>query len=193
MTSSYGPVRRALWLRSQPLIALVAVGCGAGVDSQVSPVVAPSVSDRDSVVARLERQRDDAAHRALDSQQAADRARGECQLVRHELDAIRERDGFEQTIWYRLGQAEITERDLRERASPGPRLRPFETRGSRPPMGCATRSSARCARFTPFQTHDGSDSRTTWRARLMISIASCEICGRCLRNECPIRNEPSCV
>ena len=120
--------RRAPWTVAGALVVAVAA-CG-GEQSNLQPSSSPPIAtlDHDAVVARAERERDDAVRRASDAQQEATRALGACQLTQHELDSLRERTSFVQSVWSRLEQTEITERAVRERLAGAARdkRRPIE-------------------------------------------------------------------
>lgn len=109
------------------LITASTLGCGAPRQcGPASPPPAPTASaaaDPVDLAARLQRERDEALHRALDAQRALDDARGQCDLTRHELDSLRELEAFEDIVWYRLGQADISAATLREAVSAAPAQR----------------------------------------------------------------------
>lgn len=128
--------RRSLSSRSvyaSLLFAAWALGCGAPQPSNpVSPpppaATGSAASDPGDPATRIERERDDALHRALDAQRALEDARGQCDLTRHELGSLRERAAFEDVVWYRLGQADTAAGALREAmtAAAGPRRKAMD-------------------------------------------------------------------
>lgn len=135
MTKWPGRARRSLGLATCLVAAALGAGCGGSKRSAVEapeamPTTAPPASDRDALVAQLQRERDDAEHRARDAQRAANEAQSQCQLTQHELESLRERDSFEEAIWSRLGHAEISEDALRERAVGAARARRLSLEGT---------------------------------------------------------------
>ena len=79
-----------------------------------SPQSAPTLAGFDAQTAQLRQERDDAVHRALDARKEADDARGQCELTRHQLDSLRERETFRDLIGSRLDQADRDESSLTE-------------------------------------------------------------------------------
>ena len=115
--------RVAAVLAATPLVGallvagVAALGCREAPPPASTPTRTTAASapapERDGLVARLEAERDDALHRALDTRKESEEARGRCQLIEHDLESLRERDAFEDAIWSGLDHAAIDERAVR--------------------------------------------------------------------------------
>ncbi len=107
---------RVLLTRSIPVVAVVSgLACGSPAAVESPPVVAARTAPvcDPACGATLAQARDE--HRAMDAEQRASEAAGQCELTQHQLDSLRQRDVFQDVIFYRLTQAAISEKALRAR------------------------------------------------------------------------------
>jgi hypothetical protein len=89
----------------------IAAACSTTVPAAKTTVTSAEQREEDAI-ARLTRERDDALHRAVAVESASAQSRRECETAKQDLAKLRERDNFEQSIWIRLDQADLTVHSL---------------------------------------------------------------------------------
>ena len=91
--------------------SLVAIAC---VSCSTNAPRAPETATATTTVtsAELTRERDDALRRAAAAETVSTSTRRQCEQTSHDLDKLRERDNFEQSIWIRLNQADLSVHSL---------------------------------------------------------------------------------
>jgi hypothetical protein len=97
---------RAAW----SLVALLTASCSTSVPA--AKTTTTSAEQRDDAVTRLTRERDDALRRATAAESVSTKSRHECETATQDLAKLRERDNFEQSIWIRLDQADLSVHSL---------------------------------------------------------------------------------
>jgi len=90
--------------RAWSIVAIVCAACAT--------TAAPTSSTTTVTAAELTRERDDAQLRATAAETVATRAKSECENATRELEKLRERDNFEQSIWIRLNQSDLVVHSL---------------------------------------------------------------------------------
>ena len=89
------------------LALLFVAACAPAVGTTTTTAASPN-----ETISRLERERDDANRRADAAVRNAAADRGKCDLASHDLEVLRSRNTFEQSMWLRLDGAAVTRASL---------------------------------------------------------------------------------
>lgn len=90
-------------------VAIVLSACSSSVPVSKTTVTS---AEQENSVTRLTRERDDAVRRAEAAEKVMTETRRERDTATQDLTKLRERDNFEQSIWIRLNQADLSVHSL---------------------------------------------------------------------------------
>lgn len=91
------------------IVATFALACSSSVPAAKTTVTS---AEQENPVTRLTRERDDAVRRAEAAEKVMTETRRERDTATQDLTKLRERDNFEQSIWIRLNQADLSVHSL---------------------------------------------------------------------------------